>query len=221
MMAVGRRRTLDARSNEIGAMRDRWRTLCRRIGCSAAAARFSELDAAYSGADRVYHTWRHIQECLDVWDRCPEEADDSGALELAIWLHDAVHRPLRFDNEERSAALAASWLGECPSASVEEDVLTGLILSTRHPCEPETRDQALLQDIDLHILGAPPARFAEYEDQVREEYRRVPLPLFERRRARLLKELLQAPFLFRSEWFRERFEGAARRNLERALEGLE
>lgn len=202
-------------------MQDRWKALCRRIECPDAADRFADLDAFYSEPHRAYHTWRHIRECLDVWDRCPEDAEDPGALQFAIWLHDAVYHPLRSGNEERSASLAAEWLGPCPPASIDGGVVSELILATRHPVKPATRDQALLQDIDLHILGASAERYAEYEAQIRKEYRLVPGPLFRRRRARLLRALLEAEPLYRSPWFRERFEDAARRNLEDALAGLE
>lgn len=199
-------------------MRERWTGLCRRIECPTAATRFTELDALYSESHRAYHTWTHIRECLEVWDRCPEEARDAEALEFAIWLHDAVYRPLlRSGNEERSAALAVKWLEPCPSAVIDEGVVSALILATRHPVDPTTRDQALLQDIDLHILGASAERYAEYEEQVRKEYRLVPGPVFRHRRAVLLEDLLQAQFLYHTAWFRERFEDAARRNLKHAL----
>lgn len=207
-------------AREMVSMQDRWGGLCRRIGCPPAVRRFPELDALYSESHRAYHTWTHIRECLDVWDRCPEEARDPEALEFAIWLHDAVYRPLRSGNEEESAALASRWLEQCPSAVIDEGVVTGLILATRHPVDPKTRDQALLQDIDLHVLGASAERYTEYEEQVRKEYRLVPGPLFRRRRAQLLEELLRPRFLFHTEWFREQFEAAARRNLEHALVAL-
>lgn len=207
-------------ARDIVPMQDRWRGLCRRIECAPAARRFSELDALYSESHRAYHTWTHIRECLDVWDRSPQDAGDPEALEFAIWLHDAVYRPLRPGNEEESAALASKWLEQCPSAVIDEGVVTGLILATRHPIDPKTRDQALLQDIDLHVLGASAERYAEYEEQVREEYRLVPGPLFRRRRAQLLEELLRPQFLFHTEWFREQFEAAARRNLEHTLAEL-
>lgn len=201
-------------------MRERWRGLCRRIVCPSAATRFTELDALYSESHRAYHTWTHIRECLEVWDRCPEEARDAEALEFAIWLHDAIYRPLYPGNEESSAALASKWLEQCPSPVVDQGVVSELILATRHPVDAKTKDQALLQDIDLHILGAPGRRYAEYEEQIRSEYRGVPGPLFRRRRAQLLEELLRTKSIFHTAWFREQFEAAARRNLEGAVAQL-
>ena len=155
-----------------------------------------------------------------MWARCPESAEDPDALEFAVWLHDAVYRPLRSDNEESSATLAAAWLRECPAARADHVAVSSLILATRHPTPPESGDHALMQDIDLHVLGSSPERYSEYEQQIRREYRLVPGPLFRRRRAQLLEEFLQSESLYHTPWFRDEFEAAARRNLERALAEL-
>jgi len=50
-------------------------------------------------------------------------------------------------------------------------------MATAHHDEPEGRDATLVVDIDLAILGTDPARFAEYEQQVRAEYAEVPTGL--------------------------------------------
>jgi predicted metal-dependent HD superfamily phosphohydrolase len=57
-----------------------------------------------------------------------------------------------------------------------------LVLATRHCALPVTRDEQVLVDIDLAILGAEPARFAKYEQQIRAEYSFVPGFLFKRKR---------------------------------------
>lgn len=81
-----------------------------------------------------------------------------------------------------------------------------------HYSEPH-RAYHTLQDIDLHILGAPAERYAEYEAQIRREYRFVPKRLFRGRRARLLRARLESEALYHTAWFREHFESPARRNL--------
>ena len=43
-------------------------------------------------------------------------------------------------------------------------------MATRHAALPAGGDEQLLVDIDLAILGASAARFAEYERQIRAEY---------------------------------------------------
>jgi predicted metal-dependent HD superfamily phosphohydrolase len=128
-------------------------------------------------------------------------------------------RPAK-DNEARSAAWAER---ELSAATVPADArarVHELIMATRHAALPATADEALLVDIDLSILGADPERFDEYEVQVRQEYAWVPGPVFRRKRRELLQGFLARPHLYSTDWFRHRFEAAARSNLQRSADRL-
>ena len=92
---------------------------------------------------------------------------------------------------------------------------------TRHAAEPVGIDAQVLVDADLSILGAQPARFQEYEAQVRSEYGWVPDATFRATRAKILKAFLGRPHLFCTAPFRERYEAQARRNLQHSLVSLE
>ena len=96
-----------------------------------------------------------------------------------------------------------------------------LITFTRHAAEPVGIDAQVLVDADLSILGAQPARFREYEAQVRSEYGWVPDAMFRSTRAKILKEFLARPHLYCTAHFRERYEAQARRNLQHSLVDLE
>lgn len=200
--------------------RDRWVDLCLGLGCASAGTRFDELERAHSEKHRRYHTTRHIEECLRLFDavrglcRFPEE------VEYAIWLHDAVYHPRRSDNEEKSAGLAGRWLEECGAEGETIERVRRLILITRHTGDPQTTDERVLVDIDLHILGAPAERFDEYEEQVRSEYRWVPAPLFNRRRAQILEGFLARDPLYHTGACRSEFEESAKANLRRSLARL-
>ena len=82
------------------------------------------------------------------------------------------------------------------------------------------RDAALLLDIDLAILGAAPARFDEYERQVRAEYAHVAEADFRAGRARVLAGFLARPRLYATEAFHGALEQRARANLARSLATL-
>jgi predicted metal-dependent HD superfamily phosphohydrolase len=199
---------------------ERWGSLCARLSCADGARRFPVLEAAYAESHRHYHTAEHIDECLDLFQQVDELAEHPDEVELAVWMHDVVYRPRRTDNEERSAGLAAEWLAGCQVDPALIDRVRSLIMCTRHTEAPLTRDEALLQDIDLGVLGSTPQRFAEYEAQVRREYRSVPSFLFRRRRAEILESFLRRSDIYRTPWFRERFELAARRNLGESVAAL-
>jgi len=197
---------------------ERWNALCRRLGCRTSDEWFTTLETAYSERHRHYHTATHVQECLDLLDLNAGEAEHPDEIEFAIWLHDAVYAPLRKDNEERSADLAVQWLRACGLHAAAAERIRRLIIATRHVDEPGTNDEALLLDIDLGILGAAPDRFDEYEHQVRREYRWVPSFIFRRRRAQLLESFFDREAVYRTKWFREHREEAAKRNLSRAID---
>jgi predicted metal-dependent HD superfamily phosphohydrolase len=79
------------------------------------------------------------------------------------------------------------------------------------------RDGALLNDIDLAVLGSSPHQFARYDAAIREEYRHVDQRLFRVGRERALRSFLEATSIYSTPFFSQRFEAQARTNLSRAL----
>jgi predicted metal-dependent HD superfamily phosphohydrolase len=75
----------------------------------------------------------------------------------------------------------------------------------------------LLVDIDLAILAADAPRFAEYEQQIRAEYRWVPSLIYRAKRRAVLQSFMERDVIYSTPVFRERLEAAARRNLKQAL----
>jgi predicted metal-dependent HD superfamily phosphohydrolase len=90
-------------------------------------------------------------------------------------------------------------------------------MATRHTVAPANLDARLVVDIDLSILGAPHARFEQYERQIREEYASVPNWLFKRKRRAILRSFLERPRIYSTPHFFDALEARARVNLERAI----
>ncbi|MEV5747424.1 metal-dependent phosphohydrolase [Actinoallomurus sp. NPDC052308] len=178
----------------------------------------AELIRRYEEPHRRYHDAGHLADVLDRIDELAGEADDVAAVRLAAWFHDAVYQPLRTDNEERSAVLAERMLADTdlPPETVAE-VARLVRMTAAHDPAPGDRDAAVLNDADLAILAADPERYAAYAAAVREEYAAVPDEAFRHGRADVLRALLDAPALFRTPPGRERWETAARHNLETEL----
>lgn len=198
----------------------RWSALCQRLGCPRSEGWWEVLERAYSEPHRHYHTAGHVDECLDLFDETTERPEHPDEVELGIWLHDVVYAPRRDDNEERSAEIAGQWLQSCGADAEVLARVRDLILATRHAEAPATHDQALLQDIDLGILGASSERFVEYEAQIRREYRWVPGFVFRARRSEVLRSFVDRKSVYRTAWFRRHREAAARRNLSWAIDRL-
>ena len=163
---------------------------------------------------------QHLDECFDKLDESRTLAAHAHEVELALWFHDAVYDVRGQDNEEQSAAWAdTAARGAGVPAEVARRV-RDLIMATKHDAAPITPDAKLLVDVDLAILGAPVARFDEYERQVREEYSWVPGFLFRRKRREILAGFLARPNIFNTEYFLAAYEAQARANLERSIKTL-
>lgn len=188
-----------------------------------------ELERAYLTPVRAYHNYGHVQAVLQHYR---EVADGPGwhspvEVWLAVLYHDAIYEVGRSDNETRSAAFAAesiaTWL---PSAAVDAGRVVELIeLTARHgqfsPGDftgEGADDTRHFLDCDMAILGAEPAVFDAYDRAIAAEYRgHVPGWLFRINRRRFLKGLLGRERIFLSEFFHERLDRQARRNLRWAI----
>lgn len=175
------------------------------------------LLAAYAEPQRKYHTVQHLSECLALLEHHLDLAAEPAEVEMALWFHDAVYDVKGADNELKSAAWAEMELSEAGVSAERIARVSSHILATRHGGLPEGRDQMLLVDIDLAILGAPRSRFEEYERQVRAEYGWVPEPLFCCKRQALLEEFLHRSPLYSTPVLREALQGRARENLAYSL----
>jgi len=178
------------------------------------------LLARWAEPHRRYHTPQHLQECLALFERDRALAEHPGEVAIALWFHDAVYDTARHDNEAASADWASRELLQAGAAADVAARVHALVLATRHSEVPATPDATLLVDIDLAILGAEPARFAEYERQIRDEYGFVPEDVFRHRRAAILRGFLARPALFSTPAYADRFDALARANLARAIASL-
>lgn len=199
----------------------RWRSAWDSLGLAPPAAVYPEVVRAHREAHRAYHTLEHLGECFAHLEAVRQHAERLPEIQIALWFHDTFYDTWRSDNEERSAAWARSVLLDTGAGDEVAERIGDLIMATKSHAAATSTDMALVVDIDLAILGANPPRFADYEQQIREEYHWVPGFLFRRKRGQFLSALLARPRIYHTDFFRARLEAAARRNLQTALEGLD
>lgn len=180
------------------------------------------LIASYQEPRRGYHTLQHLREALALLPRWTAAAPNPARVALALWFHDAVYDPQARGhvNERRSADWARSAAWAAGTSGETADALHALVMATCHDAEPVGPDAQLLVDIDLAILGAAPARFDEYERQVRAEYAHVPDGAFRDGRRRVLQQFLDRPVIYRTAAARHALERRARANLARSIDAL-
>ncbi|MCZ7414914.1 MULTISPECIES: HD domain-containing protein [unclassified Streptomyces] len=173
-----------------------------------------DLLARWAEPHRRYHTTDHLLAVLGHLDALADHATDPDAVRLAAWFHDAVYRPDRSENEERSASLAARALPEAGVGQARTDEVVRLVrLTVGHDPAPGDTDGEALCDADLAVLAGSPEAYAAYAAAVRAEYGFVPDDAFIAGRAAVLRQLLNLPRLFRTPHGAARWEAPARHNL--------
>lgn len=196
-----------------------------------------DLLGRWAEPHRRYHGTAHLRAVLDRLDelaaQLPPEREagpgtgagagpDLAAVRLAAWFHDAVYRPDRSENEERSARLAERALPEAgvPGARTAEVARLVRLTVTHDPADDDL-DGALLCDADLAVLAGTPEQYAHYAAEIRQEYAFVPDAAFREGRSAVLRQLLGLPHLFRTGYARDHWEPSARHNLTTELGLLE
>lgn len=212
--------TSNTASNDAQIFSAAWDRAWQALGLPPAPDALPQLLAAHSGPDRHYHGLQHIAECLQWLEQLRPQVARPAELALALCFHDAIYDPQAKDNELRSAQWAQAVL---QSAGAEPDAVQrvdALIMATCHfqPAQAQQpEDSAWMLDIDLSILGAPAARFAQYQAQIRAEYAWVPAADYALRRQAVLRSFLQRPAIYQTAAMQARLEAQARDNLQQAL----
>jgi predicted metal-dependent HD superfamily phosphohydrolase len=193
----------------------RYRALIRKLGGDAAAAKpvFDRVHAAWGEERRRYHGIEHLVDCLRELDGAHATSPTAELVELALWYHDVIYEPGAQACEERSAQMLLADVATLAIPVEAARAAADLVRSTAHASDSiETNTPAtdLILDIDLSILGRDALRFMDFEYGVEEEYAAVSGIEFRVGRGRFLAALLARPRLFRTEYFRVRYEQRAR-----------
>lgn len=188
------------------------------VGVALEERDYRRVRRAWNGMGRHYHTLAHLDACLREFDGVRELAARPGEVELALWLHDAVYRSWRRDNEAQSAALAADLLRAAPVECVER--IRYMILDTQHREQELGGDNALVVDVDLSILGQPADVYDTFARAVRREYWWVPRARYVAGRCAVLEGFLARSSIYQSDTFYRSYETRARANLAAELARL-
>ena len=185
---------------------------------------YSALLKAYAEKQRFYHTRQHIQAMLRHVDSLKTvheiEAVFPDELELAIWFHDAIYQPFSSKNELNSALWAERFLTQNGVALDVCQRVFQLIMATEHSANPRSLDECLMVDIDLTILGHSRHIYQTFEDNIRREYKWVPLAIYRKKRKTVLQHFLSRKRIYHTDSFYRQFEVQARLNLQRAVTKL-
>ena len=201
--------------------RQRFESLWTRCIGDGASAVFDELDGLYGEPHRRYHAAPHIEHCLRQFDLAADRMDEPDAVEMALWFHDAIYEIPAKDNELRSAELFAA-LADGRGSKRFRTKVHNLVMTTTHlDPPPQTLDESFMVDIDLSSFGRPWEEFLLDSRAVRAELPHLSDAEFRPRQKKFLESLAARPRFCFTEFFRERHEDRARKNMERMIAMLE
>ncbi len=187
---------------------------------SPGAELLADVIHRYAEPHRHYHTMQHLNECFVNFDQVRVEATHPAEIELALWFHDVIYDVTSHTNEQHSADWAHSVVLNAGGSATVADRVHKLVMVTAHNALPRSLDEHILVDVDLSILGAESARFAEYETQVRAEYSWVPEATYRSKRAEILQTFLDRKTIYNTAHFKASNEAKARRNLAASIANL-
>ncbi len=185
--------------------------LLQNLGAKAVAASelAGKLERLHLECHRHYHTLGHLRDMFLALEIDMAQAQNPAALRLAVWFHDSIYNPFYSDNEARSAEFSRLELGKLALEPALIATVSDLVLTTQSHIA-NSPDAQLLLDADLGVLAAPLEVYRAYSEAIRQEYHKVPLPLYRSERAKILKKFLERPQIYqRKTWL----EGRARENL--------
>jgi predicted metal-dependent HD superfamily phosphohydrolase len=202
-------------------LRDCFIKLCARYNTGVnASALWDDIREKYSGPKRHYHNLDHLGVMLDQLESCHDLVHDWDCILFALFYHDYVYKSSRNDNEERSSEEARKklFLLQMPPSKIT--FVSDAILATKSHHLNINNDINLFTDADLSILGSSRDAYDQYTNLVRKEYSLYPDILYKPERKKVLKHFLGMSSIFKTRFFRDRFEKTARENILREIATL-
>ena len=176
---------------------------------------YSHIFNEYSSDDRFYHNKDHLRQVLIEWGEVEHLLDQPYLVCLALWYHDIVTGK---HHEFTSAAVAGTFTGlstqqieyvmECVRSTFPNDMVHG------------RSDLNYTSDIDMSILGKSSIEYDIYKTNIRREYMLTPYPMYNEGRTRFLRGLMDRPSIYKTRFFRYRYESQAIYNINTELQEL-
>ena len=179
-----------------------------------------EIKNHYSAPGRHYHTLSHLDKLLTELLTVKDNVSDWQTLLFSIAYHDIVYDPLKNNNEEKSAQLADRRLSDLSAPAIQKQKCFSQIMATKGHHQSTDNDTNFFTDADLAILGSPNQDYQEYSKMIRKEYQLYPDLIYNSGRKKVLKHFLQMPQIYKTDFFRNKYEAQARKNLSSELHAL-
>lgn len=181
---------------------------------------WNEIELRYSEEHRYYHTMTHLEDLLTELEEVKSDFDNYEAVLFALFYHDIVYDATNSNNEEDSAKIASERMSQLEIDAETKQLCYDIILATKSHEKLTNRNINLFTDADLSILGKEAHRYENYFSNVRKEYSVYSKFMYKRGRVKVLKSFLGQEQIFKTDYFRHKYESTAKTNILREIEFL-
>ena len=181
---------------------------------------WEEIVKNHTDKKRYYHTLVHLENLLFQLSQVKTEINSWNTILFTLFYHDVIYNSLKSNNEEKSAQFAIERM---QLLSVPKEIIKrceNQILATKHHKVSEDTDTNYFTDADLAILGSNWETYEQYYKNVRKEYAVYPNLVYNSGRKKALKHFLTMDNIFKTEYFHQKLEKAARENIQREMDLL-
>lgn len=174
---------------------------------------WKEIETKYSEKGRHYHNLFHLENMFQELEAVKANISDFTAISFSVFYHDIIYDATSKSNEEKSAVKAEKRLSELHVNNDKISIISEQILATKSHQQSDHSDTNYLLDADLSVLGKDFKTYMEYTQNIRREYSIYPDFLYKPGRKKVLKHFLELESIFKTEYFKNKYEIQAKENI--------
>ncbi|RXM53742.1 MULTISPECIES: hypothetical protein [unclassified Chryseobacterium] len=174
---------------------------------------WKEVETKYSERGRHYHNLLHLENMFRELENVKGSISGFTTVSFSVFYHDIIYNASSKSNEEKSALKAVEKLTELGLHQNDINTVSDQILATKFHQKSEDKDTNYLLDADLSILGKDLNNYLAYTRMIRKEYSIYPDLLYKPGRKKVLKHFLELDCIFKTNYFKEKYELQARSNI--------
>lgn len=181
---------------------------------------WKEINTKYTEKGRHYHTLLHLDHMFQELEAVKSDIANFTLVSYSVFYHDIIYDATSKSNEEKSAATAEKRLAELGVSRDDIAIVSTQIFATKSHQKSENTDINYLLDADLSVLGKDWAMYSDYTQKIRKEYSIYPDFLYKPGRKKVLRHFLELESIFKTAYFKEKYEAPAIENIRRELLSL-
>jgi predicted metal-dependent HD superfamily phosphohydrolase len=178
---------------------------------------WEEIREHYSQTGRYYHNLFHIDHIVSELQLIKQSIADWQTIIFSTAYHDIIYDPSQSNNEEESARFCLEKMSMLSLPHIQKEKCFDQIIATKTHMISVDSDTNIFTDADLAILGSEPAAYKHYALSIRKEYSFFQEVVYKAGRKKVLKYFLSLPFIYKTLYFRKKYESQAIENLSNEL----